>query len=72
MTLTLTISDAAQATRLLNDYCNGSGWTSGSGVTKAEWMKQQLASHVRQVAKRGEIKDSIATINTAIDAIAIT
>ena len=71
MTLTITIDDATEATRLLNDFCTQTGWTSGSGVTKADWTREKLGDYMKLQAKRGEFKEASGTIIAAIDAIVI-
>ena len=72
MTLTLTIADNTAGTRLLNGFCLGSNYDPGSGITKADWVRQQLALFLKQTAKRGEVRADSAAISTAIDAIAVT
>lgn len=71
MQITLTIADPNDATRLLNDLCSATKYDPGSGITKADWLKQQMALWLKQTAKRGEFKDTAAVISTAIDAINI-
>lgn len=71
MTLTLTIDDPTEATRLLNDFCTQTGWTVGSGVSKADWARDKLGDYLKLMAKRGEFKEVQGTIIAAIDAIVI-
>lgn len=71
MTLTLTIDDAAQATRILNDFCVATKYDPQSGITKADWMKQRLGFYMKQTAKSGEFNTAAATIKTELDAIVI-
>lgn len=71
MTLTLTIDDSTEATRLVNNYCKATGYTAASGLTKADWVRKNISDYLKQLAKRGEIKQAAATIGTEIDAIVI-
>lgn len=71
MQLILTIDDATQATRILNGFCNGSSYDPGSGITKADWVRQKLSDYMKLTAKRGEFKVSQGTIISEIDSIVV-
>lgn len=71
MTLTLTIDDDAQATRLLNGFCAGTQYDPASGKTKAAWAKERLSDYMKVMAKRGEFKAAQATIVSEIDAVVV-
>jgi SLT domain-containing protein len=72
MTLTITIANDTDATRLVNDFCDGTQYDAGSGLTKAQWIKARIVDYVRQMAKRGDYKTGAATISGQIDAIVVT
>ena len=71
MTLTLTIDNATEATRLVDAFCAQTGWTVGSGVTKADWTRDKIGDYLKFQAKRGEFKAEQSKIITGIDAIVI-
>jgi hypothetical protein len=70
MTVTLNIPDAS-ATELVDGVCAATGWTAGSGQTKAAWAKEKLAQWLKETAKRGLLKTSHASISSAIDPVVI-
>jgi hypothetical protein len=72
MTLTITIENATDATRLINDFCSATKWEASSGISKADWARDRIGDYIKQMAKRGEFKDAQVSIVSAIDAIAIT
>lgn len=72
MTLTINIPDNTAGQRLLDDIAAATNWDSGSGITKADWVRTRLIEYLRVVAKRGEFKTTQDTISTQIDAIVIT
>lgn len=71
MTLTLTIDDAGQATRIINDYCLATNYDPGSGKTKVQWAKEKIILYLKQTAARGEFVTDRQTIAAAIDAIVV-
>lgn len=68
-TISFTFQDDAAAVRLLNDFCDATGWTAASGKTKVEWLKQNLVAFIKLTAKRSEFKTSSAAITAELDAI---
>ena len=71
MTVSLNIPDAS-ATQIVEGVCAATGWTAGSGKTKAEWAKTMLGNWVKETAKRGLLTQERATIVATIDPIEIT
>lgn len=71
MTITITIDNAAEATRVLNGFCSGTNYDSASGITKADWMVQQLGLYVKQKAMQGEFKVTAASVKSDINAIVV-
>jgi hypothetical protein len=71
MTINLNIPDA-NAAQLVDGISAATGWTAGSGVTKAAWAKAQLVTWIKETAKRGLLKESHATIATTVDPVSIT
>lgn len=71
MTITLTIDNAAEAQRVLDGLCTASDYDPGSGLTKGQWVTQQLIKFLKLYAKRGENKTSAINTSAAIDAIVI-
>ena len=72
MTLTLTITDNVAGQRLVDDFCVATKWDAGSGITKADWVRQHVGEYLKLMAKRGEFKTAQVAIVSAIDAIVIT
>lgn len=72
MTLTITIANDTDGARLLKDFCAATGYDAASGKTQGEWVKETIIKQLREISKRGEMKTAAATINSQIDAIAIT
>jgi hypothetical protein len=71
MTLTLTIDNATEATRIVNGFCIGSQYDPASGKTKAEWTKAKLIDYMKVTAKRGDYKTAATQISGEVDAIVI-
>ena len=71
MTLTLNIPDAV-ATQVVDGICAATGWTVGSGKTKAAWAKEQVIAAVKRMAANCIVKDTMVTSKAAMDAAAIT
>lgn len=71
MTLTITIDDAAQATRVINDYCVATNYDAASGKTKLQWAKEKIILYLKQTAARGEFVTDRDAIAAAIQAINI-
>ena len=73
--ITLTFPNDAKATRTRNAYCLKTNYDAGSGMTKRQWMKNELKKHIRKTARRGEtdantIADK-ATVKSDFDGIVI-
>jgi hypothetical protein len=71
MIVSLNIPDAS-ATQIVEGVCAATGWTVGSGKTKADWAKAALANWAKETAKRGLLMQERTTITAAVDPIEIT
>ncbi len=71
MTITFEIPDG-QAAQLVDGICAATGWSAASGVTQAQWAKEAVVKYLRDTAKRGQVKQAMANIVAAVDAVSIT
>jgi hypothetical protein len=71
MIVSLNIPDGS-ASQIVDGVCAATGWTAGSGKTKAEWAKGALANWAKETAKRGLLMQERTTITGAIDPVEIT
>lgn len=71
MQITLNIPDG-HAGQIVDGICEATGWTAGSGLTKAAWAKAEVVKFVKTTAKRGQVRQSMTTIAAAIDPLSIT
>jgi hypothetical protein len=71
MIVSLNIPDGS-ASQLVDGVCTATGWTVGSGKTKAEWAKASLVSWMKETAKRGLLMEQRTSITGAIDPVDVT
>ena len=71
MTLTINIPDAV-ATELVDNVCTATGWTSGSGKTKAAWAKEQVIRSLKQLAQNGAVRTAMAASKATLDGAGIS
>ena len=70
MQITLEIPDG-QANDIMDGVCAATGWTDASGVLREQWLKDALVKYIKDNAKRGQIKKSMANIAATIDPVNI-
>ena len=49
-----------------------SGWTEASGVSQEQWTKDVLVRNLRELAKRGLVRQQVTDTGTMVDGVAIT
>jgi len=71
MQITFDIPDA-QAAQIVDGLCAATGWTAASGVGKGQWAKDAIVKLIKDTAKRGQARQSMANIAATIDPLNIT
>ena len=71
MTVTFTIDDATAA-QVITGICTATGWTSGSGITQGQWVKNSTINWWRAIAKVGLAHAAAAPTNATVDGTSIT
>ena len=78
VSITLTITNNADAVRVGDAFAATFGWESGLGVTKTEFVKRQLMRYMKQVTAQYEADLAAATSNVrqqaadAVEAMPVT
>lgn len=70
MIINLNIPDV-NAPDIVDGICAATGWTSGSGQTKAQWAKDKLVLWIKETAKRGLLRTSQTNIASTIDPVIV-
>jgi hypothetical protein len=71
MIVSLDIPDTA-AGDIVEGVCAATGWSEASGKSKEQWTKGQLATWLKDTAKRGLLMKQRANITSAIDPVSIS
>lgn len=71
MIITFDIPDAQQG-QIVDGICAATGWSAGSGVTKAQWAKDAVVKFMKDTAKRGQVRQAMSSIAAAVDGVNIT
>lgn len=70
MQIIVNVPDESAQT-VLDGLCSATGWQAGSGVSQADWAKQQTAAFVKGTAKRGLLIAAQAATAASVEAIGI-
>jgi len=70
MTLNINIPDAV-APQLIDNICTATNYDAASGISKAQWAKDQMIRTLKQLAASGAAKAAMTNTKATLDGAAI-